>query len=264
MTNCISLSHWSVLCWQRNKKYVNWKATLSKTEQILEETWKFSSKFLNKSKYSSRMRNKIKIILLPDWHGCAGEWECLWQLCFAVSDMAEQWKRFLCWALYIYRLYHSHIILTCCVKDAQAGFRRQCRDAALGSIICITRSVQLSSLLRNRGFTSPRGHLYSLWFESKCGRCLFSVHFGKHCGKNLCLSRSRIAVGLIVWESGSKKWPLILLKSYYSRQHTLSHMAGRLETPLDRSSDWGILAVWCNVLSLKLGWGNDGEKPSQI
>lgn len=108
-------------CWKINKKYANWKATLNKSEQILEETQRFSLKFLNKSKYSSRVWNmKQNNNYFVD---------CLIGLCrgvrvFTAVLFCSKWygraveKGSM---LSAGRLYHSLIIWQCCVKDAQAG-----------------------------------------------------------------------------------------------------------------------------------------------
>lgn len=136
----------------------------------------------------------------------------------------------------------------------------QCRAATLGPIVCIATSVQISTLLRSRSFTSPQRHPHSLCFERNMH---VSLHCGKLTGKNLCLSRNRLAAGLTAWESGSQTGLLILLKSHHRNQHILSHASGRMR-PFNKSSDWDILALWCDALALKPGRGWDSMEPSQV
>lgn len=89
------------------------------------------------------------------------------------------------------------------------------------------------------------------------------MHCDKHCGKPEFIQEQACCSldFLVVWLS---ERTFHLAQVSYRRQHIVSYVAGRMVRLLSRSSDWDILAAWCDALALKPGWGWDGWEPSQV
>lgn len=130
-----------------------------------------------------------------------------------------------------------------------------------GPVICITRSMQLSTLLRSTGFTSPQRRLYSLWFESKCGYfCAFWQTLWKPCVSP--------GTGLLwAWLPGSLALREDL--SYCSNLITGDNVfwVTQLGGWWDHSTGAQIGAFWQSGVTLKPlkpGWGWDRVEPSHV
>lgn len=165
------------------------------------------------------------------------------------------------------RLCHSRIILQSCVKGGQAGSEKLVWTLSTAQRCCLGSHhphYQISAAFhlaeKQRFYLITETSIQCLvWEQMWWFLCIVA-----NAGENLCLFRNRLVVSLIAWESGSQRGPPILLKSYHRTQYLLSHAAGRLVRPLNRSSDWGILAAWCDALALRPGWCWGGVEPSQI
>ena len=213
---------------------------LDKLEQILKDTWKFSPNFLYESKYCSRVWNmkQNKCYLVIFLIGVSRRVRVFMAVSFSSKWHGRAVEKHLCWAQIDFMI--QYISYCSAVLKMPELAQRKCwvhwaqqRDAVLGHVICITRSMQLSTLLRSRGFASPRRHLCSFWFESIVANA----------GENLRLSRKRLAVGLIAWDYGPQKGPLVLLQSHHRRQYILSHVAGKMVRSLNSGSEEVSLAA---------------------
>lgn len=192
------------------------------------------------------------------------EWEYM-AVCFVVSDRAEQWRRDPCWAQP-----GSVIPISCCRAVLwMPGW-------LLVTAVCSQHGAgmlpwdPLSALPHQCSFppcweaevlrTSPQRHLHSLCFERNVH---VSLHCGKHTGKSVFIQEWAYywldCLGVWVSDKSSHFAQISSQKPAYSESHIWQYVR-----PLNRSSNWDILALWCDALALKPGRGWDEVEPSQV
>lgn len=179
--------YWSVKCWKINQNYINWKATVNKTEKNI------SPRFFYQSKYSSRVWNMIqnKDLVICGIGLCRGvRIYCR----FFCGDGAEQWKKDPCWA----QLGSiTHLTLQCSAWLLVTALSTQQSSGLLPwapmSALQITAAFPLAEKQKASTQKAQR-HLHSLCFERNVP--CFSVLWRKSL-ENLCLSRNGLATGLI-------------------------------------------------------------------
>lgn len=220
---------------------------MNKTEKNI------SPRFFYQSKYSSRVWNMIqnKDLVICGIGLCRG----MRIYCrFFCGDGAEQWKKDPCWA----QLGSiTHLTLQCSAWLLVTALSTQQSSGLLPwapmSALQITAAFPLAEKQKASTQKAQR-HLHSLCFERNvpCFSVLWRTHW------KICVYPG---MGLLlVWLPRSLAL-LILLKSHHRSQHILSHIWQDVR-PLNRSSNWDILALWCEALKPGRGW--DSVEPSQV
>lgn len=119
---------------------------------------------------------------------------------------------------------------------------------------------ELSTLLRSRSFTSSQRYLHSLCFERNVHA---SLNCGKHPGKSVFIQEwARYWLDCLgVWLSDRASH----LAQVSSQEPAYSESCIWQDVgPLNKSSDWDILALWCDALALKPGRDWDRVEPSPV
>lgn len=238
------------------KIYINWKATVNKTEK------KLVLDFFYKSKYSCRVwntiQNKKNLVI------------CRIELCRGV------------------RIYGSLFCGKCLGQSSEEGIPIEpsqalsftppavlccgCPGWLLVTAVCSQHRAELlpwaplSALPEQCSFppcweAEVLPHHRDIFTASALREMSMLLCIVENTLENLCLSRNGLTSGLIAWEPGSQTG--LLICSSLIAGASIFWVIWQDVRPLNRSSNWDILALWCGALALKPGRGWDRMELSQ-